>query len=140
LEIICNKIEDLPETAKRIYDFGRQNTIWLLKGEMGSGKTTLVKEFARIIGTTDQVNSPSYAIVNEYQSISGNPFYHFDFFRAKDVQEILDIGFEEYLDSGNLCLIEWPELVVDLLPEKHLIIDITIPDREKRIFNVIKNE
>lgn len=138
MKIICNRIEDLPVTAKRIYDFGREYRIWLLKGEMGSGKTTLVKEITRIIGTTDQVNSPSYAIVNEYLANNGEKLYHFDFFRAKDVQEILDIGFEEYVDSGDRCLIEWPELVENFLPDKHLIIQITIPDRETRVFNVIK--
>ena len=137
MKIICNRIEDLPETAKRIYDFGREYRIWLLKGEMGSGKTTLVKEITRIIGTTDRVNSPSYAIVNEYLANNGERLYHFDFFRAKDVQEILDIGFEEYVDSGERCLIEWPELVENLLPDKHLIIHITMPDRETRVFNVI---
>ncbi|MBS0000956.1 MAG: tRNA (adenosine(37)-N6)-threonylcarbamoyltransferase complex ATPase subunit type 1 TsaE [Cyclobacteriaceae bacterium] len=138
MKLICHTIEDLPDVAKRIYDYGRDRTIWLLKGEMGSGKTTFVTTLSRIIGTTDHVNSPSYAIVNEYRSTQGEKLYHFDFFRARDVDEIFDIGFEEYVDSGDLCLIEWPELIENFLPEKHLIIHIKIPDRETRIFNVTK--
>lgn len=107
---------------------------------MGSGKTTFVSAVIQIVGTSDHVRSPSYSIVNEYRSIKGEKLYHFDFFRVKDIYEIFDIGFEEYLDSGNFCLIEWPELVENFLPEKHLIIHINNPDKETRIFNVTKNE
>jgi len=107
---------------------------------MGSGKTTFVTALARMLGTPDHVSSPSYSIVNEYESSDGKKLFHFDFFRVKDIYEILDIGFEEYIDSGNLCLIEWPELVENFLPEKHLIINIQNPDKETRIFNVTKHE
>lgn len=107
---------------------------------MGSGKTTFVTALTQVLGTPDHVSSPSYSIVNEYKSTKEDRVYHFDFFRVKDIYEILDIGFEEYIDSGNLCLIEWPELVEDFLPEKHLIIYISNPDRETRIFNVTKHE
>ncbi len=107
---------------------------------MGSGKTTFVTALTQIIGTSDHVSSPSYSIVNEYVSKKGEKLYHFDFFRVKEIDEIFDIGFEEYIDSGNLCLIEWPELVENFLPEKNLIVHINIPDKETRIFNVIKNE
>jgi len=78
--------------------------------------------------------------VNEYKSDTEDRLFHFDFFRVKDIYEILDIGFEEYVDSGDLCLIEWPELVEDFLPDKHLTIHISNPDRETRIFNVTKHE
>jgi tRNA threonylcarbamoyladenosine biosynthesis protein TsaE len=140
LEFICHKIEDLPDIARQIYEIGRDYPVWLLKGEMGSGKTTLVTAIAGVIGTTDPVNSPSYAIVNEYKSTNGNRLYHFDFFRVKDVSEILDIGFEEYIDSGDFCLIEWPELIESFLPRHHFIIHIKMPDRKTRIFNLTKNE
>jgi tRNA threonylcarbamoyladenosine biosynthesis protein TsaE len=140
LKFICHKIEDLPGIARQIFDYGKKYTIWLLKGEMGSGKTTFITALTQIIGTSDHVSSPSYSIVNEYVSKKGEKLYHFDFFRVKEIDEIFDIGFEEYIDSGNLCLIEWPELVENFLPEKHLIVHINIPDKETRIFNVIKNE
>ncbi len=107
---------------------------------MGSGKTTLVIALTRILGTSDHVSSPSYSIVNEYRSATGEKLFHFDFFRVKDIYEILDIGFEEYIDSGNFCLIEWPELIENFLPEKYLIIHINNPDKETRIFNVTKHE
>jgi tRNA threonylcarbamoyladenosine biosynthesis protein TsaE len=140
LKFICHKIEDLPIIAQEIFNYGKEFSIWLLKGEMGSGKTTFVIALTRILGTSDHVSSPSYSIVNEYISANGEKLFHFDFFRVKDIYEILDIGFEEYIDSGNLCLIEWPELIENFLPEKYLIIQINNPDKESRIFNVTKHE
>ena len=107
---------------------------------MGSGKTTFVIALTRILGTSDHVSSPSYSIVNEYKSADGEKLFHFDFFRVKNIYEIMDIGIEEYIDSGNLCLIEWPELIEHFLPEKHLIIHIYNPEKETRIFNVTKHE
>jgi tRNA threonylcarbamoyladenosine biosynthesis protein TsaE len=140
LEIICNSIEDLPDVAEKIIEYGRGYTVWLLKGAMGAGKTTFITALAEKIGISDYVSSPSYSIVNEYKTRRGEKIYHFDFFRVKDIYEIFDIGIDEYIDSGDLCLIEWPELFEDFLPEKHLIIQIKNPEREKRIFNVIKHE
>jgi len=140
LKIICHTIEDLPEITNQIYDYGKKFSIWLLKGEMGAGKTTFVLALAEIIGIHDHVSSPSYSIIHEYESLTGEKLYHFDFFRVNNVSEIFDIGFDEYIDSGNLCLIEWPELIENYLPDKYLIINIDNPDKEERIFNVIKYE
>jgi tRNA threonylcarbamoyladenosine biosynthesis protein TsaE len=140
LEIICHTIEDLPDVAKKILDYGRGYSVWLVKGSMGAGKTTFITALTEKIGTSDYVSSPSYSIVNEYKAMDGGNIYHFDFFRVKNINEVFDIGIEEYIDTGNLCLIEWPEIFEDYLPERHLEIQINNPERQTRIFNVTKNE
>lgn len=140
LEIECLSINDLPVVAGQIYQFGKDLNIWILKGDIGSGKTTFIRTLTSQIEIRDSVSSPSYAIVNEYLTESNKTIYHFDFFRTRSVREIMDIGFEEYLDSGNLCLIEWPELIEDYLPERYLEINILNPDPKKRIFKIKKHE
>ena len=85
-------------------------------GEMGAGKTTLIKEICKQIGVSDNVSSPTFAIVNEYRITSGEAVYHFDFYRIRNLQEAIDIGIEEYFNSGSYCLIEWPEKIAKLLP------------------------
>lgn len=90
--------------------------VFALHGELGAGKTTLIKGFCAALGVKDQPSSPSFAIVNEYRAADGSPVYHFDLYRLKDARELEGIGFEEYLDSGAYCFIEWPELAAELLP------------------------
>lgn len=87
-------------------------------GSMGAGKTTFIKAVCDVLGVTDTVNSPTFAIVNEYLAASGDSVYHFDFYRIKKIEEAYDFGYEDYFYSGNLCLIEWPELIEELLPEE----------------------
>lgn len=82
---------------------------------MGSGKTTLIQSICASLGVTDEVTSPTFSLVNEYRSASGNPIYHFDFYRIRNLEEVFDIGYEDYFYSGHLCLIEWPSLVAPLL-------------------------
>lgn len=86
-------------------------------GSMGAGKTTFIKAICDVLGVTDTVNSPTFAIVNEYLAANGDSVYHFDFYRIKKIEEAYDFGYEDYFYSGNLCLIEWPELIEELLPE-----------------------
>ncbi len=86
-------------------------------GSMGAGKTTFIKAICDVLGVTDTVNSPTFAIVNEYLAANGESVYHFDFYRIKKIEEAYDFGYEDYFYSGNLCLIEWPELIEELLPE-----------------------
>lgn len=86
-------------------------------GSMGAGKTTFIKAICDVLGVTDTVNSPTFAIVNEYLAASGSSIYHFDFYRIKKIEEAYDFGYEDYFYSGDLCLIEWPELIEELLPE-----------------------
>lgn len=90
--------------------------VFALHGELGAGKTTLIKGFCAALGVSDQASSPSFAIVNEYRAANGEPVYHFDLYRLKDAQELEGIGFTEYVDSGHYCFIEWPELAGELLP------------------------
>jgi tRNA threonylcarbamoyladenosine biosynthesis protein TsaE len=105
-------------------------------GSMGAGKTTFIKAICDVLGVTDTVNSPTFAIVNEYLAASGDSVYHFDFYRIKKIEEAYDFGYEDYFYSGNLCLIEWPELIEELLPEDTVRVKIeetTSGDRELTI-------
>ena len=86
-------------------------------GSMGAGKTTFIKAICDVLGVIDTVNSPTFAIVNEYLAASGSSIYHFDFYRIKKIEEAYDFGYEDYFYSGDLCLIEWPELIEELLPD-----------------------
>lgn len=107
--------------------------IFLFYGEMGAGKTTFIKAFCAALGVEDTVSSPTFSIVNEYLSPKGK-IYHFDCYRLKNQTEALDFGIEEYLYSGNYCLIEWPEKIPDLLPENYLRISIEVqPDQQRKL-------
>lgn len=121
-----------PEVAKELLRLGRGYTIWLFFGDMGSGKTTLIKHLVKELGLQDAVVSPTYSIVNMYGNPDENPVYHFDFYRLKSELEALDLGFEEYLTSGHLCLIEWPEKVKSLLPEAVFEVNIQYRDAMSR--------
>ncbi len=102
---------------------------------MGAGKTTFTTAVCRALGVSaDAVSSPTFAIVNEYRTASGEPVYHFDFYRITKLEEALDIGLYDYLDSGALCLMEWPENIAELLPEETLVVDITVgPDGSRTL-------
>lgn len=118
LEITARNIEALPEVAKSILHFAAARKIFTFYAEMGAGKTTLIKELCRQLGSRDNFSSPTFSVVNEYSSSpsSNNKIYHIDLFRLKNVEEALAIGIEEYLNSNNYCFIEWPELIEPLLP------------------------
>jgi tRNA threonylcarbamoyladenosine biosynthesis protein TsaE len=107
---------DAPAIARLILQGHPGSRVFALHGELGAGKTTLIKGFCTALGVTDQASSPSFAIVNEYRAASGEPVFHFDLYRLKDAAELEGIGFTEYVDSGHYCFIEWPELAADLLP------------------------
>lgn len=100
---------------------------------MGAGKTTFIKAFCKVLGILETVSSPTYSIVNEYEGSAGAVF-HFDFYRIKDIQEAYDLGFEEYLYGGAICLIEWPQKIAELLPESLIKIDIIIVSETERVF------
>jgi len=97
----------------------------LLVGDMGVGKTTLIKAICKAIGVTDEVSSPTFALVNEYRSATAHSIYHFDLYRLENEEEALDFGVDEYLESGNLCLVEWPEKISKFLPELVTVIALT---------------
>ena len=130
----------MPEVTGKIISYGKDYTIWILKGDLGAGKTTFIKEVARQMGIIDSINSPSYALINEYLTPENDRIYHFDLFRINTVSEVLDIGMDEYLDSGKYCFIEWPEMAESLLPSRYLEIQIFNPENELREFNIYKHE
>ncbi len=118
------KLKDLASVAKSILDeFGKTN-VFAFYGKMGAGKTTLIKAFCTELGVDEVVTSPTFALVNEYLDKDSHPVYHFDFYRIKKLDEVFDIGYEEYFYSNSYCFIEWPELIEDLLPESYIKISI----------------
>ena len=131
-KITCNNQEEISSAAKKIIDFCQGERIWIFKGRMGAGKTTLIKEIARLMGFGNLVSSPSFSIINEYTDGQGQCFYHFDFFRVNHQEEALELGVEEYFYSGNYCWIEWAEKISDYIPENFALIDIEIGDNDKR--------
>lgn len=124
MELKINHIDDINEVARQFVDQMGDHKIFAFYGKMGAGKTTFIKAMCEELGVTDVINSPTFAIVNEYMDGKGESIYHFDFYRIKRVEEVYDIGFDEYIYSGNLCLMEWPELIEQLLPEETVRVDI----------------
>jgi tRNA threonylcarbamoyladenosine biosynthesis protein TsaE len=114
--LTLRKPAEAPDIARLILDSHADRRVFALHGEMGVGKTTLIKAFCEALGVKDHTSSPSFAIVNEYRTASGDPVYHFDLYRMKEAGELDAIGFTEYVDSGAYCFIEWPELARPLLP------------------------
>jgi len=108
--------EEATEIARLILNDHKNRRVFALTGELGAGKTTLIKAFCDALGVTDHTSSPSFAIVNEYRNAGNEPVYHFDLYRLKEANELDGIGFDEYVDSGAYCFIEWPEIAADRLP------------------------
>ena len=132
-------LEDLPTAAAMLLEAASEEPVILFEGPMGAGKTTLIKEFCRQMGVQENVSSPTFALVNEYEADTGKLIYHFDFYRISDEREALNIGALEYFDSGNICLIEWPSLIPNLLPEHYLLVTLqTAADSEERTMTINK--
>jgi tRNA threonylcarbamoyladenosine biosynthesis protein TsaE len=117
-------VEGLSVVSECLLSLRSEADVIAFYGAMGAGKTTLIKNLCHRMGVTDEVNSPTFAIVNEYITDEGEPVYHFDFYRIKKLEEAFDIGYDDYFYSGNLCLIEWPELIEPLLPEHYIRVEI----------------
>lgn len=109
-------VQDAPEVAGALLHAFPDRRVFALRGELGAGKTTLIKALCAELGVEDTTSSPSFAIVNEYRSATAGPVYHFDLYRMKDAAELEGIGFHEYLDSGHYCFVEWPEIARGVLP------------------------
>ena len=117
MEIKLNSLDSIHEAAKQFIAAMEDYTVFAFYGKMGAGKTTFIKAICEELGVTDVINSPTFAIVNEYRSDeTGELIYHFDFYRIKKLDEVYDMGYEDYFYSGALCFIEWPELVEEVLP------------------------
>jgi tRNA threonylcarbamoyladenosine biosynthesis protein TsaE len=123
--IQISSLTALPDAAREFIASMGNHTLFAFHGEMGAGKTTFIKAVCEALGVTDTVNSPTFAIVNEYRSnTSATPIYHFDFYRIRSLQEACDMGIEDYFTGGALCFIEWPEKIDALLPPDTLFVTI----------------
>jgi tRNA threonylcarbamoyladenosine biosynthesis protein TsaE len=133
MEIIIREKRLLHESAKKFLSLTSGRKIFAFFGSMGTGKTTIIKAICEALGAKDIVTSPTFTIVNEYMTYSGESIYHIDFYRIKKTEEVFDFGIEEYLGSGSYCFMEWPELVEGILPPETLNVRITVDDNEQRI-------
>ena len=117
MKITISSLDAINEAAKQFVAAMGSNRVFAFYGKMGAGKTTFIKALCTELGVDDVITSPTFAIVNEYTAGDGSPIYHFDFYRIKKLDEVYDMGYEDYVYNGGLCLIEWPELIESLLPE-----------------------
>ena len=123
----CSRAPDSLRSDKRIFAF---------YGEMGAGKTTLIKALCRVLQVTDVTSSPSFGLIYEYQTRGSESVYHFDFYRIEQLEEAYDIGYEEYIDSGQYCFIEWPEKIASLLPPETVNVNLQIVGNNERTIEV----
>ncbi len=134
MEIKINSLADINEAAKQFIENMGDGKVFAFYGKMGAGKTTFIKAVCEELGVDDVITSPTFAIVNEYQSATtGDSIYHFDFYRIKKLEEVYDMGYEDYFYSGSLCFLEWPELIDDLLPEDATRVTIEATEEGGRI-------
>lgn len=117
-------LSDLDRVAHELIALAASTRVIIFNGEMGAGKTTFIKSIGHVLGVTDTMSSPTFSIVNEYETATGDKVFHFDFYRIKNEGEAYDIGTEEYFDSGYYCFVEWPDKIVSLLPEEYIEVSI----------------
>ena len=132
-EFTCRDESDLGPIAGAILDFCGDRRVVALFGEMGAGKTTLIKALCSRLGVTTPTSSPTFSLVNEYPDANGQPVYHFDFYRIESLQEAYDLGYEEYFFSGRYCFVEWPEKILNLLPPNTVSVTIRVENGIRRI-------
>jgi tRNA threonylcarbamoyladenosine biosynthesis protein TsaE len=125
-------VGDLERIAKELVQRAGGIRVWIFHGAMGSGKTTFIKAIGHVLGVTDNMSSPTFAMVNEYLTRENKKIFHFDFYRIKNETEAYDIGTEEYFYSGNYCFIEWPEKIPSLIPPDYVEINISIENNTFR--------
>lgn len=117
MDITIKSLQDINEAAKQFVANMKSNKVFAFYGKMGAGKTTFIKAICECLGVDEVITSPTFAIVNEYQSATTNtPIYHFDFYRIKKLDEVYDMGYEDYFYGGSPCFLEWPEMIEELLP------------------------
>jgi tRNA threonylcarbamoyladenosine biosynthesis protein TsaE len=124
-------LSDMNHIARKILETYPEERVFAFYGDLGAGKTTLIKALCDVLGVNDEVTSPSFAIINEYEAGGIDLIYHFDFYRIKKLEEVLDIGYEEYLYSGYYCFLEWADKIEELLPETFVYIAITKNDDDE---------
>jgi tRNA threonylcarbamoyladenosine biosynthesis protein TsaE len=128
----ATSVKALATAARQLIDEFPGRRVFAFYGKMGAGKTTFIQAICHVLGTNDNVTSPTFALINEYKTEPGDSIYHFDFYRIKDMEEAFDLGYEDYFYSGSWCLIEWPEKIEPLLPEGYVKVTITVEDDETR--------
>lgn len=136
MQIKIESLDDIHAAAKKFVEQLGKGRVFAFYGKMGAGKTTFIKAVCEVLGVSDVITSPTFAIVNEYTTEDGEPIYHFDFYRIKKIEEVYDMGYEDYFYSGRLCLLEWPELVEDLLPDDAVKVHIEAHDDGTRTVDV----
>ena len=127
MEITIKSLDNIHEAAKEFIKEMGDGKVFAFYGKMGAGKTTFIKALCEVLGVEDVITSPTFAIINEYTDGEENPIYHFDFYRIKKLEEVYDMGYEDYFYSGNLCLLDWPELIEEILPDN--VIKVTIAEQ-----------
>ena len=132
MKLLLNNLSDIDAVAQKFVDNMGNRKIFAFYGEMGAGKTTFIKALCKTLRVAETITSPTFAIINEYNKEDGDPIYHFDFYRIKNIEEAYDFGYEDYFYSGHLCFIEWPELVEPLLPESVVKVQIVVMDNGGR--------
>ncbi len=137
LQLVIPTENDIEDIAAQVAEYVKAEKVVLFHGSMGAGKTTFIRSLVKQLGSNDEVSSPTFSIVNEYAYPKGS-IYHFDFYRIENEEEAYDIGFEEYLYSDEICLIEWPERVSGLLPDDVLEIEIVAQPDDSRILNLTR--
>ena len=135
MEIKIQDLEHIREAAREFINNIGDSSVFAFYGKMGAGKTTFIKAICEELGVEDVITSPTFAIVNEYQVLD-NTIYHFDFYRIKKLEEVYDMGYEDYFYSGSLCFIEWPELIEDLLPDDAVKVEIAEQADGSRIIKI----
>ena len=134
--IEIDSLSELDDVAREILDALDGRNVVLFRGGMGAGKTTLISRIVALMGAEDTVTSPTFALVNQYVGDNDRLIFHFDFYRIDSIDEVFDLGYEEYFYSGELCFVEWPEMVEGLLPDDAMQVRITVGDDQKRIFEI----
>ena len=136
MNILLKNLSGIELAAQTFVNEMSDKKVFAFYGEMGVGKTTFIKAVCKVLGVKETISSPTFAIVNEYKNGDDKPIYHFDFYRINNLEEVYDFGYEDYFYSENLCFIEWPELVEDLLPDNVVKVYITLEDNEERLISV----
>ncbi len=132
--------EELEAVARQLINAYSGIAIWLFNGEMGAGKTTLIKAICKEWKVIDEMSSPTFSIVNDYATETDEVVHHFDFYRLESIEEAIDIGVEDYFFSGSRCMIEWADLIMGLLPDKYLKISINLVDQKCRYLTTFMHE
>ncbi|MBR4970565.1 MAG: tRNA (adenosine(37)-N6)-threonylcarbamoyltransferase complex ATPase subunit type 1 TsaE [Paludibacteraceae bacterium] len=130
--MVIRDLTSINETAKEFIAQMGDNRLFFFYGDMGAGKTTFIRAICKELGVTESVNSPTFAIVNEYTDREGKPIYHFDFYRIEKEEEAFDFGYEDYFFSGNLCFVEWPEKIENLIPNEGISVYIQEEENGER--------